>query len=78
MSGPAFSAKHSSALAAAVRRINASHQAVGAPELLELDRLWLELRDQLHLADAAGDEAAATRAIRNYQARAMALLEETQ
>ncbi len=53
---------HATELAAAVRTVAAAHQAVGAPELPELDRAWQRL---VHVLDRQGPQDT-TRAIEDY------------
>ena len=53
---------HATELAAAVRTVAAAHQAVGAPELPELDRAWQRLVDVLNHQELHDT----TRAIEDY------------
>lgn len=63
-------------LAAAVRRVNAEWSQAGEPGVGALRVLWLDLQRRLHLADLEGDHGEATRAIRAWQAAAIAAIWE--
>ena len=61
-------AAHASALATAVRVINAAHLKIGEPEIHALDTLWLDLRLELHAAEQARDLDRGLAAIEHYEA----------
>ena len=63
-------------LADTVRRVNAAHVEHGAPELPTLKEAWCRLDRNLSVANAAGDEVAARRAVVAYGNEALAAIEE--
>lgn len=62
-------------LAAAIRTVNAAHNTIGGPELAGLKEAWVNLDRNLEVARAAGDDAAARRAVDTYQRDALAEIE---
>lgn len=60
----------SSLVADVVRQVNARHARLGSPELPELTSAWLIYRKVAYLAELAGDESVATRALNEYKAAA--------
>lgn len=62
-------------LADVVRAVNAALTAIGAPELDGLKQAFVNLERNLEVARAAGDDAAARRAVDTYQREAMAEIE---
>ena len=66
--------RYRSHLAAAVRRVNAEHDAAGRPDLPALNDCWVDLMTQMQVARSAGDDVVELRAIRTWEARAIDLI----
>jgi hypothetical protein len=63
-----------SELAAAIRRVNAEHDAAGRPDLPELNGCWVDLMTQIQVATSAGDDVVELKAIRSWETEAIDLI----